>query len=169
MQHSDCHQQVRANTRWVLQEFLAERIPVRTLTKSPTSAYQDLDILKELDAEFGVSLVWMDDFKRAEWEPGADSVNERLKAMRQAHEYGIRTWASIEPVIEPSEALAAIQALSDAGVQNFKIGRLNHLDTPAPVDWVNFREMAKDLCKSLGRDFLIKKDLENITESRVLP
>lgn len=159
--------QVRNNTHQVLQEFLADRVPIRTLTKSPTSAVHDLDVLQELDAEFGVSLVWMDDFKRAEWEPGADSVNDRLWAMRQVHEYGIRTWASIEPVIEPAEALTAIQALSDAGVQNFKIGKLNYLETPAPVDWVNFREMAKDLCKSLGRSFLIKKDLENITESRV--
>lgn len=57
---------------------------------------------------FGFTLTGFD-----EKEPGASSNQERIEAMRELHEMGFKTFASIEPVITPAMSSNMIEATID--------------------------------------------------------
>lgn len=85
-------------------------VPVKILTKA--SDYREwTTILGELNEEqrrmiaFGFTLTGCDDM-----EPGAPSNAERIRVMEELHFYGFRTFASIEPVINPDKSFEMIQA-----------------------------------------------------------
>ncbi|MDE6696937.1 MAG: hypothetical protein K2K25_08650, partial [Muribaculaceae bacterium] len=54
---------------------------------------------------FGFTLTGFD-----EKEPGASTNQERIEAMRELHDMGFRTFASIEPIIAPARSLRMIEA-----------------------------------------------------------
>jgi DNA repair photolyase len=139
---------------------------VRVLTKNPAYAVGiDMDVLVEANVEFGVSLSWTDDASRREWEPDAGTVPERAKALAAAKLADLRTWVSIEPVIDPAQALDVL----DLGtVDVFKVGKLNHdREREARVDWRKF--LADVLAKLEGRDcgYYIKHDLWQFADKRM--
>ena len=69
---------------------------------------------------------------------------------------GIRTWASVEPVIEPGEALRAIAALLK--IAHFiKVGKWNHDRRANAIDWKEFHTEAARLLE--GHPHLFKHDL----------
>jgi DNA repair photolyase len=141
-------------------------LKVQTLTKAPLRARNSLRALKACDAHFGVSLVWMDDQKREQWEPGSDSetglsVLDRIDGLIMAKEAGLTTWASVEPVIDPREALAAIDMLMTI-VDEIKVGRLNHMKSPEEVDWVNFAREADEKLRAWGRPYMLKDGLAEL-------
>lgn len=72
---------------------------------------------------------------------------------------GIRTWASLEPVIDREQSLQIIRETQDF-VDEYKIGRWNHDRRSNEIDWQTFTEEAVSLCRELGKEFYIKKDLE---------
>jgi len=59
-----------------------------------------------------------------ELEQNASTNEERIKAMKFLHELNLRTWASIEPVIDFPSSLDMIYQALNAGCQHFKIGLL---------------------------------------------
>ena len=61
-----------------------------------------------------------------ELEQNASTNEERIKAMGFLHELNLRTWASIEPVIDFPSALAMVYQAVNAGCQHFKIGLLTN-------------------------------------------
>ena len=74
-----------------------------------------------------------------------------------AHSRGIRTWISVEPVIDPRQAIGVIDACSGF-VDHFKVGKINHWPgLEKKVDWVKFRGDAIDFLNRLGVDYYIKK------------
>lgn len=132
------------------------------LTKGGTRAERDFEIFAASHGRlrFGTSLVWSDDATRREYEPGAASIADRLAAVRSAVQKGIKTWASIEPVIDCQQALTAMQLLIDAGCQEFKIGKINHNKALANrQDWRAFVAAAKDLCERSGVAYKFKDSL----------
>lgn len=70
---------------------------------------------------FGWTLTGHDDL-----EPNASTNAERIAAMKEMADYGIKTWASIEPVITFPSALDMIYQALNAGCQHFKIGLLTN-------------------------------------------
>ena len=64
----------------------------------------------ESQMHLGVTLSFINDASRREWEPMASSVQSRLRILQKALEMGIYTWVSMEPVIIPDEALDVIRA-----------------------------------------------------------
>lgn len=44
-----------------------------------------------------------------ELEPGASTNTERIEAMRKLHDVGVKTWASIEPIIDFESSMAMIE------------------------------------------------------------
>lgn len=62
---------------------------------------------RELTA-FGFTLTGYDDK-----EPGASTNQERIEAMRELHDKGFKTFASIEPVITPAMSRNMIEATKD--------------------------------------------------------
>jgi DNA repair photolyase len=59
-----------------------------------------------------------------ELEPGASPNEERISAMRELHQAGIPTWASIEPIIDPQKSLQMIRLSLDC-CDHYKIGVLS--------------------------------------------
>jgi hypothetical protein len=107
---------------------------------------------------FATTLTFTDVNDSKRHEPNADSPLERFESLKMAkQQYGIKTWASIEPVIDPQQSLALIEETAPY-VDLFKIGKLNHADSPH-IDWRTFAAQAIELCENLGVRYFIKIDL----------
>jgi DNA repair photolyase len=91
-------------------------------------------------------------------EPLAAVPEDRVEAICEAHNRGIRTWVSLEPVFEPADALAWIEDLADC-VDLFKVGTLNHSSLAKEIDWRQFGIEAIALFERLGKPYWIKHDL----------
>ena len=74
-----------------------------------------------------------------------------------AHAKGIFTWVSVEPVVDPEEALQVMRDLKPY-VDFWKVGKLNHFaDIEKSIDWAKFlRDVRTEL--NHGR-YYIKQDL----------
>ena len=155
-------------TRHVLRAFERNELKnVQVLTKGGCRACRDFDLLKDNDWSFGTSLVFANDALRLQWEPGAAAVEDREWALREAHQTGIRTWISLEPVIDPDEALRVIRRNMDH-VGHWKIGKLNHGEKISDelgeiersIDWRQFRRDVEHVLS--GRSYLMKKSLMEV-------
>jgi DNA repair photolyase len=87
----------------------------------------DLDIMSRYpgQCEFGATLTFPNEELRKEWEPGAASHWERVEALHEAKLKGIKTFVSIEPVIDVDQSLEAIRTSGDA-VDRYNIGWVNY-------------------------------------------
>jgi DNA repair photolyase len=88
-------------------ELLAENDwPVTVQTRSPM-VLRDLDILtRGKTFEVGLSVTTTDDGMRKLFEPNAPSINERMRALGELHQAGVRTYAMIAPILPHAESLA---------------------------------------------------------------
>lgn len=158
---SDCYQNEEAAiiTRQAL--LLAEKYnfkQVNILTKAGFMAVNDFDIFKRNKLwKFGSTIIMRSETLREKWEPFAPSIQSRYEAVKLAKKEGIFTWVSIEPVVDPKEALNVINDLYDY-VDYWKIGKLNHMkEVEKNIDWKSFYY---DVIKALSeKKYLIKKDL----------
>ena len=134
---------------------------IQILTKGAGS--RDLDLLDSEDW-YGISYAgyihphpgyfFPDDPPPAE-EPGSAQIALRLAALYDAHQAGIRTWASIEPVLHEADALAFLNNADY--IDRFKIGKLNY--HPSSINWAEFGKKAEDICRRRGLDYYIKDSL----------
>ena len=121
---------------------------------------QDFDLMKRAGVHLGVTLGFIDDIKRQQWEPNASSVQDRLNILKEAHERGIYTWVSMEPVIDPSDALSVIEKAAPF-VDFWKIGKLNYNKAVEDkVDWHKFYWDVRRLLKQHNAKAYIKKSLK---------
>lgn len=140
-----------------------ERLRCQVLTKNPQLALNYFgQLLQRNHWKLGTTICFTSELMREEWEPGAPTIVERIEALRDAKDVGIPTWTSIEPVIDPGEALDAIQ-VADLYSDFIKIGKLNH--RRSGVDWRKFLADATELLEELGTDYYIKKDLARYGDS----
>lgn len=130
------------------------------LTKGCVDLIQDdLEIMKKANTHLGITLSFVNDEKRQEWEPNASSVNDRLEILKSAHMAGIFTWVSLEPVIDPDQALEVIRK-SHKYVNFWKVGKLNHMkEYEQTVNWRKFLCDAEILLKKYEAQYYIKNDL----------
>ena len=135
-------------------------IKVDILTKGDGALIeQDLPLMLESQTHLGITLSFINDSSRREWEPMASTVQSRLNILRKAHEMGIYTWVSMEPVIIPQEALEVIRQAHDY-VDFWKVGKLNHnKEVEHSINWPQFRDNATALLNSFGSRYYIKEDL----------
>lgn len=147
-------------TREVIGHLVDNGLPFTVLTKGGTAACQDFDLMAKGRGRFGTSLVWWDDRARLFWEPGAKSVRNRVVALFDAKvNFGLSTWVSLEPVIDPAEALTVIRELHEV-VDRWAIGKINgHPQIERDVDWRRFRDDAETLLQNLGADYFFKESL----------
>lgn len=123
---------------------------------------EDLGLIKNVGSELGITICFSDDAARKEWEPSASTVDDRLVILKEASNKGIFTWVSLEPVIDPAQALEVIR-LAHPYVKFWKIGKLNHMkDVEAKVDWFEFLLDVKRLLGNIGAKYYIKEDLRKI-------
>jgi DNA repair photolyase len=148
-----------SETRRVLELFKRYYNPFSILSKAGTKATRDFDLYFE-GCRFGQTLTFDNDADSKEWEPGAALPEDRIEALRQAHVQGIQTWAVLEPVIVPSQALHLIEQTHEF-VDYYWVGKLNHHpDLEKKVDWAEFLAEAKALLYDLEANFGVKWQLE---------
>lgn len=148
-------------TRRVLEILLEHRIPVSILSKGGYNVLDDLDIIKEFgqNIQVGGSLTFTDAQDSLKWEKNAALPADRFDALRILHEAGIRTWASLEPVIIPEQSLA-IMEMTHSYVDGFKIGKLNHFQKYEDrFDWTKFLNDAIAIMRKHNKLFYVKNDL----------
>ncbi|MFZ3157406.1 MAG: hypothetical protein WA124_07880 [Smithella sp.] len=117
--------------------------------------------MKKADTHLGITLSFIDDAKRKEWEPNASTVNDRLEILKHAHKAGIYTWVSLEPVINPEQAIDVIRK-AHKYVRFWKVGKLNHMkEYEQSVNWHKFLYVVEELLKSYGANYYIKNDLRS--------
>ena len=128
---------------------------VQILTKGDGS--RDFDLLDGNDW-YGITLSGgiTDDV-----EPGSVLTPFRLIRLREAHDLGIKTWVSFEPVIDANNVLRIIRDFAQR-FDKVKIGKLNY--HPSDIDWKAFGVEAEALCRELGLDYTIKESLRREME-----
>lgn len=131
---------------------------VSILSKGGARATRDFDLLGPGD-QVGASLTFIDPAQSLEWEPGAALPADRLAYLLAAHEKGLRTWASLEPVIDPAQSLELID-LSAPYVDMYKVGKLNHHPLSKAIDWRAFALAAVSRLEALGKAHYVKRDLQ---------
>lgn len=145
-------------TRYSLKKLVENGNSIKILTKGGTRAVRDFDIMAMGDCDFGTTLTFLDEARSLEWEPRAALPKDRLSALRTAKEKGIRTWVSLEPVIDPEQVYEIIKT-THKFVDLYKVGKLNYHPISKTIDWRDFRVEVESLLTSLGKNFYIKDDL----------
>jgi DNA repair photolyase len=98
-------------TRRCLELLLMHDFPVCIQTKS-SLVLRDIDMLKKFsNIEVGVTLTTLDDSVREKMEPGASSVEDRLRVLSELEKNGIATWVFLGPVMP---YITDVEALVDA-------------------------------------------------------
>lgn len=141
--------------RTILDAFNRNNVSLNVLTKAGKDAAMDFDLFRRDDL-FGATLTFLNPEKSKLWEPGAALPKERIAALKIAHELGIGTWASCEPVIEPEETLAVIKEAAPY-VDFFWIGKWNHDARADTIDWPAFKTNVISLLDDLEKQYEIKR------------
>lgn len=148
-------------TRRMLEMLYENRIPVSILTKGGYNVLEDLDIIKLFggNIQVGGSLTFTNDADSLKWEKSAALPQERFDTLRILHENGVKTWASMEPVIYPEQSLE-IMGLTHEFIDAYKIGKLNHFPKhEEKFDWTKFLNDSIAIMRKHGKQFYIKNDL----------
>jgi DNA repair photolyase len=148
-------------TRKVLEILLEHQIPVSILSKGGFNILEDLDIIKSFgnNIQVGGSLTFTDEKLAKKWEKNSSTPKERFETLQILHNEGVKTWASMEPVIYPEQSLE-IMGITYKYVDGFKIGKLNHFPNhEKKFDWEKFLTDTVAIMRKQNKLFYIKKDL----------
>jgi DNA repair photolyase len=146
-------------SRMAIEVLHSYGFPVMVLTKGGKRGERDFDLLSSND-QFGVTLTCIDNAESLKWEPGAALPQERVDSLKKAHDMGIKTWVSLEPVLNPETALEIIRQ-THSFVDKFKVGLLNYHPLAKTIDWIKFRNDVTNLFQELNCNYYIKNDLKN--------
>ena len=133
--------------------------PVQILTKGGLRSVVDLDILSKFSGnKFAATLTVCSEKDRLKWEPNAPPYEERVEALRLAHEAGVETWVSFEPVLYPEDVYKIVKETAGF-VDLCKVGKLNHHPHAKTIDWKKFAVNITAMLDSLGKSYRVKEDL----------
>lgn len=145
-------------TREAIKILHAGGFKVTILTKGGPRAERDFDLMGPKDTH-AVTLTLLNDTASRKWEPKAALPLDRIKTLREAHHVrGMKTWVSLEPVIDP-EAVFAIIALTYFYADLYKCGPLNYHPHSRTIDWAAFAVKVVDKFKEYGCAYYLKEDL----------
>ena len=102
-------------------------VPVNIQTKSKL-ALRDLDLFQDFeDIEVGFTITTDDESVARIFEPRASAVAERIKALQQIHEKGIKTFAFIGPLLpgNPERLVSLLEGIAE----RIYIDRMNYMST----------------------------------------
>ena len=147
-------------TRRALKYLFDHGRNVIILTKGGHRSERDFDLLEanKEHVQYAVTLVFADDEEALEYEPNAAPTSERIEVLKHAHDLGIETWVSLEPVYHPEDSLELIER-TKGFVDLYKVGTLNHQPEAKLIDWHKFAADVVSKLDSIGVDYYIKKDL----------
>lgn len=148
-------------TRKVLELLSKNNIPVMILTKGWKRLLRDLDIIKTFGnrIKIGMTIVFASEEKKCLWEKNTTTISERIEVLKILKENGIKTWISMEPIIDTEEAFKVIELTKDF-VDEYKVWKINYFkDIEDKVDWKKFTIDITEKLKELGKEFYIKESL----------
>lgn len=162
----DCYSDTADNgvaVREALKLLNEYKAPVAVLSKGGKKMLRDLDVFLSFGERIavGTTLTFFDPQKSRRWEPFAALPAERLETLKTLHDVGIRTFASLEPTIEPEESLKLIRfTLEQNSVDHYKIGKLNNYKSEDKwQDWSKYAEECISLLRPMGKQVYYKKCL----------
>ncbi len=120
---------------------------------------KDYDIIKQFGKHIkvGASLTFTQPADSKKWERNAASPFERMYTLKILHNLGVKTWASMEPVIDPIQSIS-LMMLTYNFVDEYQVGRVNHIKSE--IDWKDFLYKSITLLSNHNKEFYIKKDLK---------
>jgi len=130
-------------TRQALEILGKHRVPVTVLTKNKR-VIDDIDLFVKYDIEFATTICFLDENMRQKLEPNASTISERLDVLAAMKGKGLSTWVSLEPVVDPEEALKVIDALIGK-TGKIKVGTVDKRwdkDLHEKIKWAEFLEKA---------------------------
>ena len=157
--------------QWMLHSLVTRQIPVTILTKNVDWLYTkgwELSLTRSPNAwpeyvenlphclTIGFTITGKDKL-----EPGAPSTEKRIEALRKLHdEYKIKTFVSLEPIIDlhsASEVIKATYQITD----EIKIGVQSPIkkDRYDPNEFVGFIVAVKTLARGLDCRFMVKDSM----------
>ena len=164
-------------TRWMLQSLVTSQIPVTILTKNVDWLYTEgweraLTHSPMIEPEYAENLphcltIGFTITGNDKLEPGAPSTEKRIEALRKLHdEYKIKTFVSLEPIIDlhsASEVIKATYQITD----EIKIGVQSPIkrDRYDPNEFVGFIIAVKNLARGLDCRFMVKDSMYKQAET----
>lgn len=146
-------------TRQAIKILHENNLSVTILTKGGKRAERDFDLLTPSESDsFAVTLTFLSEQPSLKWEPRAAIPEERIASLKRAHNLGIKTWVSLEPVIDPDETIEIIKQ-THAFVDLYKVGKMNYHSIEESIDWSKFLRNVKTVLEARGCEYYIKKDL----------
>ena len=130
---------------------------VTVLTKGGRRAERDFDLMGPNDTH-AASLTLLDKAVSLKWEPGAAVPEDRIRTLEKAHNLGMKTWVSLEPVLDPG-AVYEIIAQTHEFVDMFKVGVLNYHPHAKTIDWARFAIKVVEQLERYGCKYYLKEDL----------
>lgn len=123
-------------TRKCIMALQENGLNVVILTKGGERSTRDFDLLTPQDA-YATTLTCLHEQDSLHWEPYASLPKERINALKQAHELGIETWVSLEPIIYPQDAKYLVE-MTRGFVSHFKVGTMNYHPHGKSINWKEF-------------------------------
>ena len=149
-------------TRKTIQMLDVFNYPIKILTKGGELAQRDFDVLSQNPQnQFGVTLVLLNEDDLKYWEPNAASAEQRIENLKEAKKKGIKTWLSLEPIIDPKQALDVIDETNEF-VDFYGVGKFNRYKLDEKINWREVKEEIKEKLTSLNKEFMIHKNMEDI-------
>ena len=109
--------------------------------------------------EFGITLVMLNEDLQKEWEPFAASPKQRIENLRRAKKRNIKTWLSLEPIIDLQEALDVIDNTHEF-TDFYGVGKLNYNKHQKTINWKEVKEKVEKKLNHYGKKYMIHKSLE---------
>jgi DNA repair photolyase len=145
-------------TRQAIEIMIRNDLRFTILTKGGARARRDLDLLEGyFKCSIGQTIVWSKQESASYWEPNAAPLQERFELAQEAHKRGIKTWVSLEPVIDPDQALEVVRLLHPY-VGKWKVGPVNYV-AGVDVDWRKFKQDVVSLFEEVGAEYILKNEL----------
>lgn len=158
---TDPYQPIEAEselTRETIKILHYNGLSVTILTKGGRRAMRDFDLLIPGKDQFATTLTCSLDSQSLKWEPGAALPHERIESLKAAYGLGIETWVSLEPVIDPDDAIYLMH-LTRLVVGHFKVGTMNYHPHGKTIDWNRFGWQIKREMDEFGVKYYLKQDL----------
>lgn len=158
-------------TRSTIEYLNLKKCKIAILTKGGNRCLRDLDVFKRFSnrIKVGATLTLMNERQCAEIEPKAAKPSNRLNTLKILHENSIKTWVSIEPVIDPVQSLQLIKE-SIPFTDQYKIGKMNHFEKRfnPNIDWKKFMIDSVSMLRKHNKLFYVKEDLRKFDDINFL-
>jgi DNA repair photolyase len=139
-------------TRDAIQLLNNNGFPTRILTKGGDISQRDFDLLSQFPGnEFGISLTLLNKEDQRKWEPKAAEPMQRIENLKAAKGMGIKTWLSLEPIIDVDQALEVIDQ-THKFTDHYGVGKLNYNSHQKTINWASVREILTEKFEELEKD-----------------